>query len=196
MADITHGTWIKDGKAVDAVYQNGVKAYGRNLLRDSANQLSNDWCDKNSSWTSDMGTYLGSRPKKVTSAWDNIRYAFSSLAPLINTTDTYTYSVYVKVVGADPSTLSDSLTWLSSATSAENQWTGLNTLSGNDWQRISKTFTFTTNVVNLSDIHGQSIRFELVSNLPDGVFISFAAPKLERGTISTSYSQAPEDILK
>ena len=32
MADITHGTWIKDGKAVDAVYQSGVKVYGRNLL--------------------------------------------------------------------------------------------------------------------------------------------------------------------
>lgn len=33
MADITHGTWIKDGNAVDAVYQNGVKIYGRNLIK-------------------------------------------------------------------------------------------------------------------------------------------------------------------
>ncbi|NSL96145.1 hypothetical protein HRJ40_11655 [Lactobacillus plantarum] len=32
MADITHGTWIKDGKAIDSVYQSGVKVYGRNLL--------------------------------------------------------------------------------------------------------------------------------------------------------------------
>lgn len=32
MANITHGTWIKDGKAVDAIYQSGVKVYGRNLL--------------------------------------------------------------------------------------------------------------------------------------------------------------------
>lgn len=32
MADITHGTWIKDGKAVDAVYQSGIKIYGRNLI--------------------------------------------------------------------------------------------------------------------------------------------------------------------
>ena len=37
MTDITHGAWIKDGKAVDAVYQNGVKAYGRNLLRNTGN---------------------------------------------------------------------------------------------------------------------------------------------------------------
>ena len=32
MADITHGIWIKDGKPINAVYQNGVKVYGRNLL--------------------------------------------------------------------------------------------------------------------------------------------------------------------
>ncbi|MEN2304761.1 hypothetical protein [Lactiplantibacillus plantarum] len=32
MADIIHGTWIKDGKAVDAVYQNGAKVYGRNYF--------------------------------------------------------------------------------------------------------------------------------------------------------------------
>ena len=35
MADITHGTWIKDGKAVDAAYQDGRQVYGRNLLTDS-----------------------------------------------------------------------------------------------------------------------------------------------------------------
>ncbi len=39
MADITHGTWIKDGKAVDAVYQNGVKIYGRNLLIGSTDNV-------------------------------------------------------------------------------------------------------------------------------------------------------------
>ena len=32
MADITHGTWIKDGKAVDKVYSNGQQIYGRNML--------------------------------------------------------------------------------------------------------------------------------------------------------------------
>lgn len=31
MANITHGTWIKDCKAIDAAYQDGVKVYGRNL---------------------------------------------------------------------------------------------------------------------------------------------------------------------
>lgn len=33
MADITHGTWIKDGKAVDKVFSNGKQVYGRNLIK-------------------------------------------------------------------------------------------------------------------------------------------------------------------
>lgn len=39
MANITHGTWIKDGEAVDAVYQGGVKVYGRNLLIGSTDNV-------------------------------------------------------------------------------------------------------------------------------------------------------------
>ncbi len=31
MADITHGTWINNGKAVDKVFSNGKQVYGRNL---------------------------------------------------------------------------------------------------------------------------------------------------------------------
>ncbi|WND31734.1 hypothetical protein [Lactiplantibacillus plantarum] len=39
MADITHGVWIKDGKAVDTVYQGGIKVYGRNLVTGTSNKL-------------------------------------------------------------------------------------------------------------------------------------------------------------
>ncbi|KZT85693.1 Phage protein [Lactiplantibacillus plantarum] len=39
MADITHGTWIKDGKAVDNVFSNGKQVYGRNLVIGSSNEL-------------------------------------------------------------------------------------------------------------------------------------------------------------
>lgn len=198
MADITHGTWIKDGKAVDAVYQGGVKVYGRNLLRDTATQSSNDWFTKNTGWTSDVGTYLGSRAFKTASAWSNARYAFSSVAPLINTTDTYTYSIYIKVVRVDPSTLSDSYTikWLSAATSTNGTQIMVNTLSGNNWQRVSQSFHFTSNVADSSypNPYNQSLRFEPIKDLPDGVFIYFAAPKLEKGTTATPWTPAPEDI--
>ncbi|WP_076635954.1 phage head spike fiber domain-containing protein [Lactiplantibacillus plantarum] len=194
MADITHGTWIKDGKAVDTVYQSSIKVYGRNLLRDTANQSSADWYTKNS--TSNIETYLGSKTLKTSIAWNNVRYAFSSVAPLVNLTDTYTYSIYVKVTGAESSTLSNSysIRFFSAATDASGSLTSLNTLSGNDWQRISRSFKFTTNVANQYP-YDQSLRFELTNNLPDGAYISFAAMKLEKGTTATNYSLAPEDIL-
>ncbi|MDK9681657.1 hypothetical protein [Lactiplantibacillus argentoratensis] len=59
MADITQGTWIKDGKAVDAVYQGGVKVYGRNLLTGTSGdlqtkQFTNSW---NSGSQSTNGNY-------------------------------------------------------------------------------------------------------------------------------------------
>lgn len=173
-----------------------VPYVGENLLRDTATQLSNDWHTKNTSWTSDFGTYLGSRAYKTASAWDNIRYAFSSVAPLINTTDTYTYSIYVKVTGVEPSTLSDSyaIAWYSTATSANGKQTNINTLSGNDWQRVNITFTFNTSVVDSSQIRNQSLKFEIKNNLPSGVFMYFAAPKLEKGTAATPYSPAPSDL--
>jgi hypothetical protein len=40
MADITHGAWIKDGKAVDKAYSNGQQIYGRNLLLGTKTPLS------------------------------------------------------------------------------------------------------------------------------------------------------------
>jgi len=172
-----------------------IDSIHKNLLRDTANQSSDDWYTKNTAWTSDMGTYLGSKVNRTSGAWKNARYSFSSVAPLINLTDTYTYSIYVKVTGVDPSTLSSSyaLAWECSATDANGKWTRLNTLSGNDWQRVSQSFKFTTNVSDSANIYAQSLRFELASNLPDGVSISFAAMKLEKGTTATDYSPAPED---
>lgn len=173
-----------------------IDSIHKNLLRDTANQSSDDWYTKNTAWTSDMGTYLGSKVNKLSAAWNNVRYSFKSVASLINLTDTYTYSIYVKITGVEPSTLSDSyaLDWFSTATNEKSfQNIKLNTLSGNDWQRVSQSLKFITNVPDSSQSYQQSLRFELSHTLPDGASISFAAMKLEKGTTATDYSPAPED---
>jgi len=63
MADITNGTWIKDGKPIDAVYQDGRQVYGRNLLTGTSNELTtitrSDWGNSPASLAS--GTYGAGR---------------------------------------------------------------------------------------------------------------------------------------
>lgn len=84
MADITHGTWIKDGKAVDAVYQGGVKVYGRNLIKGSAHQtiLANNHYNNNF-----QVFYTGLIPNQT--------YALSMIASLTGSSDNLmTVSLY------------------------------------------------------------------------------------------------------
>lgn len=202
MADITHDTWIKDGKAVDAVYQSGIKAYGRNLLLDSQTQTkSGAWRDKNIYWTPGQGTYLGSNIDSTIYAWDNARYSYKDLLDrgVINTTDNFTYSIYFRVVGEDPAGMSYANIKLISAVASENGFIPLQltSLKEGKWARAVLTFKFTGAEYDPAHSYDYAIRVEMTA-APKvaGARYEFAAPKLERGTTATPYSIAPEDILK
>jgi len=201
MADITHGTWIKDGKAVDAVYQDGVKVYGRNLLLSSQTQAKDGaWYSQNIDWTTEQGTYLGSNIEYITTDWSNARYSYKDLLDrgVINYTDDFTYSVYFRVVGEDPAEMSYAyINFISSATTKDfNVPVQITSLKENQWTRIVVTFKFKDVEHDQTDDYVHSIRVE-VSNAPKvaGAHYEFAAPKLELGAIATPYSIAPEDIL-
>jgi len=203
MADITHGTWIKDGKSVDTVYQGGVKVYGRNLLLDSQTQTQNGaWRDKNNDWTPEQGTYLGSNIKCTKLSWDNVRYSYKDLLDrgVINTTDDFTYSIYFRVVGEDPAEISANIKFLSTAT-MQNGYVSLQltSLKEGQWTRIVYPIKF-KDVEYDPDPAGDydhSIRLEITSAPKvESAYYDFAAPKLERGTTATPYSIAPEDTLK
>ncbi|AVH85831.1 hypothetical protein [Lactiplantibacillus plantarum] len=86
MADITHGTWIKDGKAVDAVYQSGVKVYGRNLITEGHDQII-------SSESSDYNYRV-----LYTKLVPGIKYNFQTIATLTGSADNL---VTVSVYGSD-----------------------------------------------------------------------------------------------
>lgn len=203
MAGITHGTWIKDGKAVDAVYQSGVKAYGRNLLLDSKTQRRQpSWFLQNNDWIEDWGTYLGSNIFRTNSRWKNARYHYKDLLDrgVINTTDDFTYSIYFRVVGEDPAGMSyANIMFYSGATtkSATVITMQLTSLKESQWARIVVTFKFNGAKYDPTKDDINSIRVEM-SGAPkvDGAHYEFAAPKLEKGTTATPYSIAPEDILK
>lgn len=64
MADITHGTWIKDGKAVDAAYQSEIAIYRRNLAFDTSIPISIQ--GNSSAWQKIINLNLSQNPTGLT----------------------------------------------------------------------------------------------------------------------------------
>lgn len=144
MADITHGTWIKDGKAVDKVFSNGTQVYGRNLF------ILHDW------------------NAKPNLASNFIPYMNIQLEP--NTAYTLTTSISLNVDGwCDVFFFKDDEP-IGSATN------GVSSGSGR---------TLTTSSTG-------NVKVGVRHSISDGI----SWIKLEKGTIATPWSLAPEDTLK
>lgn len=201
MSTINGKACVVNGTPVDKVFSNSRQVYGRNLLLDSQTQMRKpSWYTQNNYWTADRGTYLGSNIKYVTHAWDNARYSYKDLLDrgVINTTDDFTYSIYFRVVGEDPAGMSYAyINFLSSATTKSGSVPmQLTSLKENQWVRIVVPFKFMYTEYDSANDFIYSIRVE-VSAAPKvaGARYEFAAPKLEKGSIATSYSPAPEDVM-
>lgn len=178
MADITHGTWINNGKAVDAVYSDNSILYGRNLFVDTENfSNSDDWIGYNA-WEKTGDTFNDLAVMSTIHDWNGLTQVIN-----VKKGETYTYSVYAKYAsGAGSSNI-----YFRSSNTAINTNIGAQLVNLDDsWKRVSGTVTVT-------DDGTLSARIERTSNNENTLLI--AGPKLERGTIYTPYSIAPEDIL-
>jgi len=194
MADITHGTWIKDGKAIDAVYQGGVKVYGRNLRAGTGNSFTMGYGIPNTVWNAGKKRTEISLPTTVTN-WEVLpqnvdRSSFAVVTPGM----TYTQSIYVSTDAPLTGTAVE-VTWFN----YENGHTvagetNMPSVSENVY-RITCTYTWPTNrtdnTLRLFDIYNLTAVFDFTK----GTFLYFYQPKFEQGTIATPYSLAPEDIL-
>ncbi|MGV6877706.1 hypothetical protein [Lactiplantibacillus plantarum] len=188
-----------DKAIISKVSSTDLDVYNRNLLLDSQTQmLKTSWYNKNGSWTSEQGTYLGSNIYRTSSAWDNARYSYKDLLDrgVINTTDDFTYSVYFRVVGEDPAGMSyANICFISDATTkGGNIPVQLTSLKEGQWTRLVVTFKFKDVEHDHADDWQYPLRVEM-NAVPkvSGAHYEFSAPKLERGTTATLYSIAPED---
>jgi len=170
MADITHGTWIKDGKAVDKVFSDGRQVYGRNLIKGSYD----------SSWGGITGNSGGTIQKVTMDSGEVALHVIgtsdiSGFYSFFNfpTSGNYVISVDVKGTGKV-----GRLGWENGA--EPDQLAGMNPTS--DWQRVSRTISF----------NGKAYAFDLYGTMD--VYVRFF--KLEKGTIATPWTPAPEDVLK
>jgi hypothetical protein len=184
MADITHGTWIKDGEAVDAVYQNGVKVYGRNLYTDTKNidKLASWW--GSGAWTKTADTYNGLAVVQTMSNWNGI-----SQYVQVKKGDILTYSVYAKnTSGTGTSSIFwklDNSTEGSYSTSTTNPSNNTVTIT-DSWQRVSGT------TVATSDGYLRP-RLERTDNNTSTLLI--AGIKVEKGSVATDWCLNPSEIL-
>ncbi|WP_412053127.1 hypothetical protein [Lactiplantibacillus plantarum] len=144
MADITHGAWIKDGKAVDAVFSNGKQVYGRNLFS--------------------------------VHDWDAKPYLESNYVPYMN-------------IQLEPNTAYTLTTNIS--------------LNGDGWCDVfffKDDENISSNTNGVSSGSGRTLTTSSTGNVKVGVRHSLSDGiswvKLEKGTISTPWTPAPEDILK
>ena len=176
-----------------------VPYYGDNLLLDSQAQTRKpSWFTPNSAWTNDWGTYLGSNIYRTSLAWDNARYSYKDLLDrdVINTTDDFTYSVYFRVVGEDPAEMSyANIKFISSSTTKNGSIPlQLTSLKDGQWARIVVPFKFIDAEYDPTKDYENSIRVEM-SEAPKlaGAHYEFAASKLEKGSVATPYTLAPED---
>lgn len=194
MADITHGTWIKDGKAVDNVFSNGRQVYGRNLVAGTSNPFTMGYGIPHTIWNADKKRTEIYLPTTVTNGEvlpQNVdRSSFAVVAP----GTTYTQSIYVST-DAPLTGVDVKMTWF-------NYGNGHNTDGKNDMSSISEnvyritcTYTWPTNrtdnTIRLFDIFNLTAAFDFT----EGTFLYFYQPKFEQGTIATPYSLAPEDVL-
>lgn len=193
MADITHGTWIKDGTPVDDVYQNGVKVYGRNLVAGTSEPFVMQYGIPNTVWNADKKRAEISLPVTAR-ALEVLPYNtfFCTVTPGI----TYMQSIYVST-DAPLTGTAVQVTWFDQSTLHNVAGkTDILSISENIY-RITSTYTWPDNSANSNVLRTFDIfNFTNVFDLTKGTFLYFYQPKFELGTTVTPYSLAPEDVLK
>ncbi|MCS6091631.1 hypothetical protein D5S09_02345 [Lactobacillus sp. LMY-20] len=160
MADITHGTWIKDGKAVDVAYQDGRKIYSRNLLTGTSNVLTT--VTNATGWFSGLPIYHPAEALKAN--------------------QTYTINCYLEPVEHDAAIYMNIANGNIGGTTIAAGSKGISTL----------TITLTPEDAKASG----NFWISFTSLQTDNSTVSYKGFKLEKGNVTTPWSQAPEDILK
>ena len=165
---------------VDKVFSNGKQVYGRNLLLGSRNYNGDQW----SGLQSISGTYKGVSIVSVSNNETVFNYDKSGLVSdnKINISSPYVLSMYVK----NTSSAEITITFYGGSTN-ENNTIVSKVGSESDWVMISKKISFWTKGGN------SLIGIGLQGIVDNSVLI--CCIKLEKGSVATPWSPAPEDVM-
>lgn len=178
MSDITHGMWIKDGKAIDTAYKDNHILYGRNLYIDTQNFDNPSEWNNWGYWYKTGEKYNGLAVMQTTNDWNGLGQTIQAKKG-----ETYTFSVYARYQSGSGISIMCFEPVGANVTNIDI----LNVSLNESWQRITGTFIMTADGPILP-------RMERTHDNHNTLLI--AGLKLERGSTATPYSIAPEDILK
>ena len=185
MATINGRACVVNGTPVDKVFSNGKQVYGRNLYTDTQNfdNLAPWYASR--LWTKTTDTYKGLAIIQTTQDWNGLSQYIQ-----VEKGDILTYSTYVK----NTSSIGTSkIYWQlngqtegSYSTATANPVNNAVTIT-DSWQRVSGT------IVATSDGYLRP-RLERIAGNTNTVQI--AGIKVEKGSVATPWTPAPEDVLK
>lgn len=172
---------------------NNLNFGARNLLRLSQPRDNSTLYNVNGAKQND--TFLGANIYENHGIWQGQEFKVQDLVSrnVINTTDTYTFSTYVKYTGDNPSSMMYFYDGDGTILPVEGQTisSSFSNTTPNTWNQISWTFKF--NSLTPPSSGKFYVGFEFGKSGYNGN-VYWACPKLEKGTKATDYSIAPEDI--
>lgn len=179
MSTINEKVCVVDGVAVDKVFSDGRQVYGRNLLT-GTRDWQGDW-KRLSLWSVNEETYKGLTVRSCSVAWKSLGQYYD-----VTPNTTYDFNFYAKAFEAS--------NFLNIFTLSSENWSSpvvsppvfKNQAIATEWQRYSVTFTTKS---------GGAI-YPSVCSSKDGAKIYVAGYKLEKGSVATPWTPAPEDVLK
>jgi len=183
MPTINGRACIVNGTPVDKVFSNGKQVYGRNLLLDTDFNNLDLWYG-NQYWTKQADKYNGLTVMQTTSDWNGL-----SQYVKVKTGEVYTFSLYARYASG---TGASNMYWLLNANpetgharaqvSTTNKFVNLS----DSWQRVSATTTIT--------VDGY-IRPRIERTANNDNVLQIAGMKLEKGSVVTPWTPAPEDVM-
>ena len=197
MADITHGAWIKDGKAVDKVFSNGSQVYGRNLLINTSSLATNRYTMIPGAGVNIDGVYSRTDSYEQVTAPSTGEFFYRFMTPnpskLYGLTPGETYTLSGSV-----SHTSGKLMLRAQYSTNGGGWNNLDydNYGGNDLRiPVSDGSVFTPFSHTLTIPSGSTgVYFSLQDYDYTGGIFRFKNMKLEKGSVATPWSLAPEDV--
>lgn len=200
MSTINGRACVVNGVAVDAVYQSGVKVYGRNLLTNTSSSATNGQTTMQGASTSILGVYSRTDSYEQVTAPSSGEFFYRFMGPDNNNLsglipgETYTLS-------GSASHTAGELMFRAQYSINRSTWNNLDYTNpnGNDLEvPVSDGSVFTPFSYTFTIPVGATGAYFSLQNYDytAGSLFRFKNMKLEIGSVPTPWTPAPEDVLK